>query len=128
MDEVEYLGLARGSVSFKGVDGRHNSSSSAVSPYNFLAANTAYNASQFGGSASIRASLSNVSAKTAVDTRNPMMSVSAASAGATGRSSGAAAADRSRNSGSGWLRGSELEMRSTKGKIVAFRPGFLLFL
>lgn len=103
MDEVEHLGLARGSVSFKGVDVRHNSSSSAASPYNFLAANTSFNASsQFSKSTA-------GSFGPASDIRNPMTA--------------SAAAERSRNSGaSGWLRGSELEMRSTKGGV------YLLFL
>jgi hypothetical protein len=71
LNEVESLGLSRESLSFVGVDGRHNSSSSASSPYTFsmarpshipsvLAVNTAMNA---------RSSLSQAP-KT--DTRNPM--------------------------------------------------------
>jgi hypothetical protein len=71
LNEVEYLGLSRESLSFAGVDGRHNSSSSASSPYTFsmarpsqvpsvLAMNTAMNA---------RSSLSQAPN---TDTRNPM--------------------------------------------------------
>lgn len=127
-NEIAYLGLSRESVSFKGVDGRHNSSSAAVSPYAHLA-NTSRGSLLFGGgnnrgSSSYTGSAGGGGGRSSVTnsntasnaTRNPLSSSAQAALeeGMYSQSANSGNSSSGRKS-FGWARESELEMRETRG-------------
>jgi hypothetical protein len=118
-NEVAYLGLSRESVCFKGVDGRHNSSSSAASPYS---------AAALTGRSSLPFSNSNNSSNSHALLRGSNHSTSGAGGGSESESAGSGGSGtRNPLSSSNaahleglrvhneWHRQSELEMRTTKG-------------
>lgn len=105
MAEVEYLGLARGSVSFKGVDARHNSTSSATSPYTFHMARPPH-VSVLAGPNALRKTQS-LQGQGDGATRNPISMANPVSL-------------NSRGPPSGWGRGSEVEMRNTTGNFRVY--------
>jgi len=123
-------------VSFKGVDGRHNSSSAAVSPYANLA-NTSRGSLLFGGggargSSSYTGSAGGGGGRSSVTnsntasnaTRNPLSS-SAQAALEEGMHSQSAISGNGNYTSSGrksfgWVQESELEMRETRGMYSLF--------
>ena len=118
MAEVEYLGLARGSVSFKGADQRHNSSSSAQAPYAFHMSRPPH-VSVLTGAAGPNSFLRKTQSLQGHgmgpgpgegSTRNPLAAANPAPSAAT------------RGQSAGWVQESELEMRNTIGNYPYMRP------